>query len=247
MKFGKNETFLLIEEALKDESGAAYDPVCKILYSDVRMLVNQSVKGIHKSDKDDIIQAVVFNVCRALPRFYYTSVNNNYSENEKNAYLKKTVKNEIYTFFRRRPELLSLNDAVNYSDERIDNTHILEYREELFGILKSVFGYKTTPEKLIAFIYNRIIGGLSGVNGKPKEISEEFCNRSILSLYNQMVSDLSEILQCPVPDEVLDPLRSKVNKCPDKKFVLSPRTITDSSNQYITKLKMEITGDVKNE
>lgn len=236
MNFGKDDTFSLIEKVLSQSGSEAYDPVCKILYDDVGILVNSYMKGIQKSDKEDVIQVVVFKMIRALPRFYQTSLANHYSEQERNAYLKRAVKNETNTFYRSKANQCGeLNDEV-ISDEDYFEARI-EARDEMLQNLKKVFEINTTPAKLIAFVYNRLLDSLSGKNGKPQHISSDFDSKEIIDLYEMMVRDLSELLHYEIPQGIMEPLLIKVKMHPHALFSLSPRAITDSSNQFITKMK----------
>lgn len=248
MLFGKDETFSLIGNVLSQNDSEAYNPICTILYDDVGIMVNSLMNGIQKTDKDDVIQVIVFKMIRALPRFYQTSLNRNYSEQERNAYLKRAVRNEVNTFFRSKANQCSgLNDDIiadkDYFEKRI------EARDEMLQSLKNVFEINTTPAKLIAFVYNRLLGALSGKNGKPQLISMDFSSKEISDLYEMMVCDLTDVLHYEIPQEVLEPLLIKVRMQPHALFTLSPRAITDSSNQFITKMKKtkNLSGDEYNE
>lgn len=249
MDFGKESTFSLIERALRQNGSESYDPICKILYNDIGDLLGFLMKGIQKADKENVTQIVIMKIIRALPRFYQSSLNNDYSEQERNAYLKRAVKNEVNTFFRSKASQCNgiINNEIIADEDSFEKK--IEARDEFLRSLNKVFEINTTPEKLIAFVYNRLISALSGKNGKPQEISLEFYSKEIIDLYEMMVGDLSSILHCEIPQAVLEPLAIKVMKVPHKLFYLSPRTITDSSNQFITKMKKirYLSGDEKNE
>lgn len=237
MNFGKDATFSLIGKALNQTGLEAYDPICKILYDDVGALVNSMMKGIQKADKDDVIQFVVMKMFRALPRFYQTSIKNNNTEQQRNAYLKRAVQNEVKSFFKSKAEK-SREIKISETLAQKDSFEIkIETIDELYRNLKTVFEFNTTPDRLIAFVYNRLLSALSGKNGKPQEISAIFYSKEIIELYEKMIYDLSETLHCEIPYEVLEPLLIKVEKCPNAMFSLSPRTITDSSSEFVKKLK----------
>ena len=239
MTFGKTETLLMIGTILRQDEESAYDPLCRILYKDVNHLMNKYCQGIQFRDKEDLIQEVVSKVILNLPRFYKNSVNA--SEAERNAWLKTIVINARNDYFRRlyrsvEKDAVGLLDSVEQTAEKTIETQ-MELRESLFEALSNAFRIDTSPEKLMAFVYNCLLGRLTSTNGSPKKVTEEFEEVALWDMYQRMVYDLSDVLHCPIPEHILKPLKDKVEKTPDKPFRLSPRSITESSSWIVKTLK----------
>ena len=151
------------------------------------------------------------------------------------------VINEKNTFFRKI--VVSVyKDALEYDDsilqeEAPDVEKKAVLKEELLQALGAAFQIQTTPEKLIAFVYNRLLDGISGGNGSPQAIAEDFNGMTVAKAYERMVQDLAAVLQYRIPEGVLEPLKQKVDAEPGRAFSLSARTITDSSNWIVKKMK----------
>jgi|GEM_PF-6502944 len=240
MRFGDLETLRLMERALAEGDEAVYDQLCRIIYDDAGMLIRVLDRRLHREDAEDILQNTVCKVIVNLPRFYQQSAEK--STQERNAWLRRIVENERNDYYRSVKRTRK-NDTVEYNDEldrqytEDDFVRRLAARDALLDAMKTAFAIDTAPERLIAFVYNRLLGALQGSNGSPKGIVAEFSGVSLAVAYHRMVLDLSDTLECDIPAGVLAPLREKVEASPDKPFALTPRTITDSSNWIVSKMK----------
>ncbi len=240
MTFGSDQTFSLIQEILLQDNGEAYEPLCQILFEDVEMLINKYCQGVQTADKEDLRQEIVWNVLRDLPNFYEKSQNN--TEQQRNKYLKSMTHNACMDFFRKAKRSV-LTNASDINDPAIhavaeDFSKRIVDRELFLDALKGAFSINTTPDKLLAFVYNRLLGTMSGKNGKPKEIIGEFDSIPIQKMYEQMVSDLSHVLGISLPAEVLSPLRERVyGEFYDSVFHMSAHQIADSSKWIVEKVK----------
>lgn len=243
MTFGSDKTFALIGEALETCDAAAYDPICKVLYEDIGVLIYKYCRYICSAsaaqDKEDILQMMVCKILTRLPEFYRKS--EHLSEQSRNAWLKTIVINEgnsIYRKIKNSPE----KDSIEYQDTLLnasdqDTAQKVEKREELLNAVHTIFQIPTSPDKLIAFVYNRLFSVLSGGNGSPRTVLDEFEGMAISDMYRVMVADFSDILQCQLPDWVLEPLARKVAACPKLKFSLTAHQIADSSSWIKKKIK----------
>lgn len=237
MTFGEHETFRLIGRALSEGEETDYDSLCRIIYDDAGALLKRRGRGLSRADAEDVLQDIVCKVIRNLPRFYQQSADK--SPGERNAWLRTIVENEKNNYYRaktRELEQLEYDDAIGQYTED-DFVRRIAARDALLEALKGSFAIATTPEKIMAFVYNRLLGALLGRNGSPKGIVEEFEGVPLAVMYHRMTLDLSQALACSIPASVLAPLREKVEACPDRKFDLTPRTITDSSNWVVSKMK----------
>lgn len=238
MTFGSDKTFALIGDALEKCDETAYDPVCKILYEDIGVLIHKYCRDVCSAAQDweDILQILVYKVLTRLPEFYLKS--GQLSEQSRNAWLKTVVMNERNSIYRKmkKPVEVEYQDAFRSASEP-DTAQKAEKREELLEAIQHVFQLPTSPDKLIAFVYSQLFHVLSGVNGSPRTVLEKFEGMALSDMYQEMVSDFSDILQYQVPRQVLEPLANKVAACPDMKFSLSAHQITDSGYRIRKKIK----------
>jgi DNA-directed RNA polymerase specialized sigma24 family protein len=237
MTFGNDETFALIEKALFQSEAAGYDDVLSIVYKDAKTIVNQNCRNICKADREDILQEVVLTVFKRLSQFYQES--QNYSPAQRNSWLRTVISSKTRDFLRAQKRQIEASVFVDEMrpdlDNRIEKKYIM--RDELLTSLQKVFQIQTTAQKLLAFVYNRLLYRTASDNGSPQSIIATFQGKRIIDIYECMVSDLSHFLQCEIPVDYLEPLRRKIEGCPNEIFCLSPRTITDSSNWIAKKLK----------
>lgn len=240
MLFGSEQTLSQIAFALTQNKAEAYEPICKTIYEDARILINRYCQGVPSADKEDLLQEAVWNVLRDLPRFYEASSTN--TEQQRNAYLKRVVYNLCMDFFRKAKKSL-LTKAVDLSDaedatSKDDFAGRIENKSAFLQALQGAFAINTTPERLIAFVFNRLIGAMKGKNGSPKSIVETYDGAPLQVVFEQMVAELNHILGDEIPAEVLKPLKEKVyGPNQDRPFHLSARQIADGSNWIVEKIK----------
>lgn len=240
MNFGSDRTFEIIKDVLTQKKEEAYEPLCKILYEDVGCLMDKFFHGVQKADKDDLIQNVVWKVIRDLPRFYESSAG--YLEQQRNAYLKRVVRNECLDFFKKNrrtvlKEMADFNDAQGEAATTDFVKQIID-KESFYQALRRFFLLKTTPDKLLAFVYNRLLSGMSGSKGSPLTIIEDFDGMFLREIYERMVLDLNHVLGEKVPSNVLEPLKKRVyGRYYNERFRMTARTITDSGSNFVKKVK----------
>lgn len=148
----------------------------------------------------------------------------------------------MYGFFRKAKKSV-LTDAVEIDStyvEAADNDFVKRIvdRESINDALRIVFSQKTTPDKLLAFVYNRLLCAMSGTNGSPKSIIEAFDGMPLQNIYENMVLDLNYLLGTKAPDDVLEPLRTMVyGRYYNETFKMTAHNIADSSSGFIKKVK----------
>lgn len=242
MKFGKEDTFSLIEKILQQSEESAYDPLCIILYEDIGILMKKYCRNVRGSDREDMIQDVITKVIIHLPSFYITSMQK--TESERNAWLRTIVINVRNDYFRElsrsvEKDAVMLVETIGHNGGKtIEEEFVL--RDEILEMIAVAFRIQTTPEKLMAFVYNSLLGRLSRTNGSPKDVTAVFCRYTLDEMYKKMLRDLSDTLQCEIPNHVLKPLKDKVDLRPNDIFDLTPRSITDSSNWITKKIKEQM-------
>ena len=99
MTFGKADTLLMIEKALQQSEEEAYEPLCEILYRDIKVLINKYCRDVYHDDREDLLQECVSKVILNLPRFYKNS--QQLTEAERNAWLREIVINTRNDYFRK--------------------------------------------------------------------------------------------------------------------------------------------------
>ena len=236
--FGNEETLSIIGKALSSGRDEDYKPLCDILYNDINFWVNKYCHGVQSVDKEDIVEDVIVNVLRNLPRFYNSPKSK--SGLSRGSYLKTITYNKCMDFFRKAKSD-ALNGTVGLDDNNIQPkkegfSRCLEDREEFYEALKRVFECNTTPDKLLAFVFKRLLWSSGGSNGSPKEIREEFDGKPVIYLYELMISGFKTILDEEIPPTVLTPLMEKINADPYMVFNMSEHMIADDK-WIIKKLK----------
>ena len=240
MLFGSERVFSLIGEILNQDDGEAYEPLCKILYEDIELLINKYCQGIQAADKEDLKQEIVWSVIKDLPRYYNQSANK--TEKQRNTYLKTLTYNACMDFFRRAKrsvlsKALDIDDLTLRASEDDFSSRVID-REAFLTALKGAFEFHTTPDKLMAFVYNRLIEKLTSENGSPKSIIDRFDGQPLSFMYEQMVADLNSILGIRLPDDVVAPLRTQIySGSSEAVFHMTAHIIADSSSRIVNKVK----------
>ena len=123
-----------------------------------------------------------------------------------------------------------------------------ETPELLYAYLEGLFSIRTTPDKLIAFVYNKIIctdyRGI--ITYKTSYIADRFNGMAIGLLARTVKPQLELSLHTQLPDKAVQPLLDKLGKpasgYEDRTFETAPftltaRQITDCSNWIMKKFE----------
>ncbi len=245
MVFGKEDTVALIKTVVSQSSTDAYDPLDKILRKDISGLLFAHYPGLPPADREDITQDAIVKVWMNLPRFCFDV--DARTEGERNGWLSKLVLNQCTDYFRKQNrmhenEVVEYDDAIGCPDGQSIEKNIAN-RDALFHALECAFSIHTSPEALIAFTYNRLLGTLSSKNGSPRSIAEEFEGRPMRELCDLLEDDLSEVLNCRIPAQVMRPLLTKIAQDPLSPFTLSERAISDKSSWIAKKVKEQYNNE----
>ena len=227
MKFGSDENFAYVKEMVTSGDYDKYETFWRDTGKDVEILIRSFCHGISQDKLDEISQTVLVKVISGLPNFCKNSEHN--PPAMRNKWLVTIVDHERRTYFNKDKPTEEYDDTSTQGFA-VDPVELVEQRTLIFEALRSIFQTRTTADKLLAFVYNRLLDKLPGENGSPKFVVDTFKDVPLITMYNCMVSNLSDILQCPVPDNVLEPLKVKVDKCPNAPFSLSDKVISDSSS-----------------
>lgn len=250
LKFGSQKIFDYIKNNLNRANDFLwYNELYEIIKCDVSIILSQY--KLPEMDKEDIIQEVQIAVSTNLIKFVFNSEKN--TTEQRNAWLRKITENRIKTYFRKKYKSMEdpFEDALlqieNNRFSFVDNNNIEqkikeEYlQQRIVNAFSTLFSINTSPDKIMAFVFNRIIGTIecAHLNGSPKKVTEEFTGVSLKDMYEIMKHELKNISSFEFPEEVFLPLEEKIdmfteNGTIEVEFKLSPRGITDSSN-WITK------------
>lgn len=131
-----------------------------------------------------------------------------------------------------------------------------EVSKKLLEKLTQLYSINTSPEKLIAFTYSRLIFPYmgDGVSGKPSKVYEHLYGFRLYDLYECMMDDLMSVIDGFIPKETFLPLRKKLDiidsdgdAIGEKSFDLQVRQITDGVHRIHKKLDADRDEETKKE
>ena len=271
MKFGTNEFFQYMNEHIIDINyDTFYIEVAKVVEDDARAIFfKRGFKPSHNisnEDIEDVLQEVQLSVLHGLLNFIKNSEGKSVSE--RNSWLATIINNRVNDFFRNlyktiEKTAISLDDKDVYVDDRdgkdLENDLIKSIDNEDFiklcNTLVNVFKIRTTPEKILAYLFNRFICAFSDTkksSGSPKKVAEQLNGMTIECASEFMKQKINNVLGHKIQEDVFAELDKKVyavnngRSNAERLFYLSPRTITDSSNWIADKIK-EDEGDIMEE
>lgn len=252
MKFGSKEVFGNICAMVADpESAGRYEQLYSIVRDDTLAVICRDTLTLE--EREDIVQNVELAVFRGLLR--YSQNYANCTEEERNRYLRRIISNKrndcLADQYRARqftsydtedgPELAG---EGNLEEEILNEKQI---RQDLFHSIRGVCALRTTPDKIIGFLHNKLTAVLdrSGRNGAPAAVSERLaaCTQQVAA--DLAVQELERMLECHIPDAVFAPLYDKLQEVTrngvqgDLPFRLTARDITDSSSWIASKMRKQ--------
>lgn len=236
MKFGSDEIFSLIETNIDDsENYLWYDELFSCIKSDAELLLRKD--GMAYADIEDVVQEVQIAVSRNLVSYVESSKDK--TEIQRNAWLKTIIKNKETDFFRKmvRTQADSLDGIDLEVPDPFDTSEKVINRMMFFEAIKKLCKIKSSPERILAFLLNKISSISNDTNGGPGIIAEEYNGMNLQCVYDCVMNQLSHIMQTDVPNDTADELWNIVEPFKDKLFSLNARTITDSSSWITGKMK----------
>lgn len=256
MNFGSDEFYSFINQYIMDPSREdLYIEIAKVVEKDAKEILYKKgllhSASIKPDDIADIIQEIQLSVRRSLVSFLKNSEGK--SPSQRNAWLATIINRRVNDYFR--VYYRTLNKQSLYSeyeklattdDELFDSFHSAADFNLILRLIDYICKINTTPEKIIAFLYNKILIALccgERLNGFPEQIAAEL-NGQTLSRTASIIKDkLSLILSKEIPESVFEGLFEKLDDVTDgeangeRPFDMTPRVITDSSHWISKKLK----------
>lgn len=236
MKFGSEMMFQTIAANLHDsENYQWYEEMFRCISSDATMLLRKD--HIAEEDIEDIVQEVQISVAKNLVPYVEQSVDK--TEQQRNSWLKTIVKNKEMDFFRKsaRTSTESMDAMETDIPDTFNTTEKAMVRLELFEAIEKLSQINSAPDRLLAFLLNKISAISNEAKGGPKKIENEFYHKTLKEVYDEVKYQLFILLQGEISDDILKPLRDKVEPVANDYFSLDARTITDSSSWITKKMK----------
>lgn len=139
--------------------------------------------------------------------------------------------------------LVDENNIKRYAEASADDdpceiiVDVEDKRNAVTNSLKYLFLLNTTPDKIMAFVFSKLIYtyGTGNVNGQAKKVADDFAKTSLSEMFQKMYAELKDILLFDIPDDVFCPLIKKINKTDS--FALNARKITLGSNWISGEMK----------
>lgn len=245
MGFGTDVFF----EKLKNEiiSSDGDGQIYYLLYQEVKDITYPIIKNkVPFEYVDDVFQEVFFSVWRNIASYLLNMENK--SEGQRIAWLITVAKRRIADYYEKiskhENEKVYLED-IDY--ELVSNQITVEYKDELTSKMKDVlvrlFSISTSPEKILSFVYSKIILSSETSSGKPSITYDYLQGYRLYDIFNMMKRDLEEVLEVKIPQEVYYPLQKKMDKeqngmkVGDSLFELNVKTIIDGTNRIQKKLE----------
>ena len=191
MRFGTNEFFQYMKKHIIDENyDTFYIEIFNVVEDYARAIFYKKdfkpSHNISKEDIEDVLQEIQLSVLHGLIPFIKDSENK--SVGERNSWLATIINNKVNDFFRKLYKtiditILSIDDNDIYIDDRdgkdlendfielIDTENFLRLCERLMELFK----IRTSPEKILAYLFNRFICEFSNTkksNGSPKTVAK---------------------------------------------------------------------------
>ena len=252
MKFGSNEVFGIICAMVTDpESAGRYEQLYNIIRDDTMAVICRDT--LSPEEREDIVQNVELAVFRGLTRF--VEVYADCTEEERNRYLRRIISNKrndclAEQYRARRCTSYDIDEPMELEGEEDFEESLLseiQLQEDLFHSIHSLCRLRTTPDKIIAFLHNKLTAVLdgSGKNGAPAEVAGRLASCTQRTAADLAVRELETLLECRIPAAVFEPLYDKLEeRTPegirgDLPFRLTPRDITDSSSWIGSKLRKQ--------
>lgn len=236
MEFGSWEVFELIRQNIEDSQNFDwYNTLAECIQSDCRRKLTQY--GLSAEDREDITQEIQLKVFRNLSSFYCNDASN--TEGQRDAWLNTIIRNTVNDFLRAarlNVKLLSLDDEENPVDvsDELDVDEKNAAKAQLFEAIHFVSTIDTSPEKMMAFLLNKMASVFYKKSGKPKDIEKTYYGRPLLEVFRELQKQLSLFLGYEIPKEILLPLWEKIEPRQEELFLRKASNISSDTN-WITK------------
>lgn len=265
MRFASQEFFNHLKQELGNDSGDGriYEEVCYLIESETKWKLARAISI--KEDREDILQEIKIAVLTKLPDFILNS--ENLHEAQRQSWLNTIVERKISNWCRK-PDNLShdsldrtssddggeeympkeLVEATSSMENEPESVHMDENISAALGsVLYDLFSLRTSPEKLVCFVYSRLLIPQmvqSRHSGKPTETERILRDVTLYEIYDNMIEDFQKLLCENIDPEVFKPLKEKLDQIQEdgqpvgsRQFNLTVKQIVDSTNRVNKKVQ----------
>ena len=244
MRFGSQEIFDFIVDNLEHSKDFKwYNDLYEVIKEDTKQILLKRCDHFDDDLLDDITQDVALEVYRRLVVFVEHSADK--TDVQRNSWLKSVIRSKLSDFFNGEENNISIEDTDINIEAIIssENDAIASYNKKennemvLVNSLKFLFSLNTTPDKIMAFVFSKLIYTYSTgkVNGQAKKVAKDFAETSLPEMFWEMYEELKDLLFFNIPDDVFCPLIKKIKKTDS--FALTARKITLGSNWISDEMK----------
>ncbi len=241
-------------EYLKSEFNTA-DCCSDNLFLELNSAIKQEVYGsiLKKVPSDfveDVYQEVCLSVWKNIYEFILTMGNKDEYQRKKwittitnrritdfyRSFYSKVYENEVYDELTLENESLGYYDYFSNIDKELD--------DEMQELLISIFSINTSAEKIIGYMFAKIIISEGKGGAKPKQTEQSLKGKKLFDLLILLRKELPLVLGATIPDKTYFPLEEKLKRiAPDgeiegnKCFELDVKKITDGTNRIQKKIE----------
>ena len=253
MIFGSQQITDLIAQNINSGKTGWYNKVEHAIAEDCKKMI--WTLDCSKYDREDIIQEVQLNVFKGLPE--YIKKSGKYNEYQRNAWLKRIIEHEVSDYLKVKkkytPEEIDdiikrLSGGKNESDTLstvIKNDTVKNAPEMLSEAISMLLAIRTTPDKIIAFLYNRVESiAKNRKNGSPGEVYKALKAKKLGEAFKKLTTFINKVMEVNMCDEdiekferILDTRNKDGVRYRDMVFNLSVKEITNSSNWIMDKMQ----------
>lgn len=254
MEFAKDDFYNHLKNEVNNSEGdgTIFFELDKVLKKSIYFLIS---KKVPESNRDDVYQNVFFAVWRSLPSYLQNFDNS--TEAQRAAWLYEITRHKIADFYEREYKKTRRTSSIEAIMEECqsdfaDSVNIEEIvlnrdiNYMLQEALLHIFSLNTSPEKIIGFVYAKIILFLDSSriqNGKPSEVYEILSGKSLFEIRNNIKYELEEALGKKVPESIFLEFDKKLliekedGLVGERLFSISVKTITDGTNRIQKKIQ----------
>lgn len=216
---------------------------------------------IEYQDYDDIVGDVFCGVVLSLERFIDNITQNDYTEAQRQAWLRRIIYNTIAKYLKKKNKdlsTLSITEIKNETDEELYGNDFVFYDIKFEDLLRNIVRVAclapSKPEKIMAYIFNVIIfREISGHkhNGAAQATSNYMNGKRLYVLKNSMLESFKQIFNVTITVEDIEPLVEVLgDNSPSERgkeiCEVTPKKVADWSNRiktHIFKYRTEIFGE----
>lgn len=232
MKFGSDEVFEYVKDNIIDpKSTTWYDEIFKIVDKDARDVLGKSYQ---EDDLEEIVQQIQMAVTIGLTDYLKKHAKS--APEQRNGWLYNIIRNKKCDFWREkyRSVIDDLMIEPSVSDAILEKMIL---HDMTVKVLEFVFTLRTTPDKIIAYLYNNhFMLTRSAYSGSPANVSNRLRGMPLSKALVKVRTCMNAVLRIPVDDSIYDPLISKIHRYDDPVFAMTPHQISDSCNWINSKI-----------